>query len=861
MLTINRNLFPTNPYHLVETSPWPILVSFSLLSLTIGAAMYMHGYPNGHFLLTLGFSLVVGGMLLWFRDIIVEGTYLGNHTVEVQKGLTIGVLVRRVKECYRESKILIYYYYIDTANHLVKQESCLMNLACGPKALAVINQILTIMMQAVVSMMKAVLLEVNLLVASTYGHFLVWNGKLSKSLALKVRANEIVIATQVVRNDHNVENLPSKETKPSSTTDRITLPTSGLPKSSKAQGNGSAIVPAMIQKASLYGKVNTLRMGSALVNNMSNKHYYSTVRATQTSNVSMRLDSLSKWSTKQQRGVIDRNLINLLCDPDFLFKGYEEIKSNPGNMSPGITPETLDGIDPNWFNHISEEIKSGKFQFQPSRRIQIPKPGSTDTRPLSIGSPRDKIIQNVMKMILEAIYEPVFSNNSHGFRPNRGCHSALKAFYINFKYSQWLIEGDISKCFDTIEHNRLMSLIEQKITDRRFTQLIQKSLNAGYFEFRTYQHNIIGTPQGSIISPILANIYLHQLDEFVETLIGKYNKGTKPRRNPTYRRIENQIARAKKNGNMKLALDLAKEYRTIDHTDFRDENFRRINYIRYADDWIVGIRGPSTLTKQILQEITEFCSSIGLTVSENKTKITNLNSDKALFLGTELSRSNTRKYTREIYSSSTKRLPLGLRLSAPLPRIIKKLTDTGFIKQEKSSPKFLWLHNTHDQIIHLYNSVFRGFLNYYSFAHNYSKVVSSLNNILRQSCAKLLATKFSLGNSSQAYKKFGRDLKSPNGIKFLNPSHNTSITNFKVKSQSENPIEIITNLYVTHKSLATLAGLECKACGSSYRVEMHHIRMMKDLNPKLNTIDKLMVKANRKQIPLCRSCHMKLHRK
>jgi group II intron reverse transcriptase/maturase len=477
---------------------------------------------------------------------------------------------------------------------------------------------------------------------------------------------------------------------------------------------------------------------------------------------------------------------------------------------------------------------------QMSRRINLPK-ASGGTRPLSFGTPRDKIILEAMRMILESIYEPNFSDNSHGFRPLRSCHSALKAFYTKFHYSQWLIEGDISKCFDSIEHNKLMILIERKISDRRFTHYINKALKAGYFEFRTYKQNIASvglglglTPQGSIITPLLANIYLHQLDEFIASLKGNFDKGDKPKRNPirpccVTRKYEGKIARAKAKGNMKLVHDLSMVAIRHSFMNLEDQNFRRLMYLRYADDWIIGVRGTLKETQEILKIVSDFCTSIGLTVCQQKTKITNLSTSKALFLGVELSRSNTMKFSRVKSSSwlvglglgrsrskysccvninnktktncvkalankqliktrprpypdlpTTKRLGLRLRMTAPIARIIKKLTDTGFIVKNEPAPRFLWLHYNHDQIIHLYNSVMRGFLNYYSFAHNYSRLVSLLNHILKQSAAKLLAAKFKLGTRAKVFAKFGLNLTSPKKISFMQPNYNGKYLDFKV---------------------------------------------------------------------------------
>jgi group II intron reverse transcriptase/maturase len=748
---------------------------------------------------------------------------------------------------------------MDATTHLANGESSLMNIACESKAEREPNHQTFIYPQVAHPMMKATLLEPNHLETSINRYCHCWDGAISMLLTLSQRESKAVNTTQVTRSDHNDESLASKGCI------RTECVTGGLPKSQKTHGNGVSIVPALMILSLFYGGGNSPRKGSDTANNQSKLRYYSTGSATQTSNVVDKLDNLRLRA--KESPVIDRNLISLLSNPTLLEIAYNNIKSKPGNMTPGITPETLVGMSGDWFTETAELLRSGKFDFKPGcSRINIPK-ASCGTRPLSIGTPRDKIVQEAMRMILEAIYEPNFSDNSHGFRPFRSCHSALKAFYTKFQYSQWLIEGDIYKCFDSIEHNKLMNLIERKISDRRFTHYINKALKAGYFEFITYKHNIavFGTPQGSIISPLLANIFLHQLDEFIASLKEIFDKGEKPQINPIARYYEGKIARAKAKGNMKLVHDLSMEARRHSFMNFEDPNLRRLMYLRYADDWIIGVRGTLKETQEILKIVSDFCTSIGLTVSQQKTKITNLSTSKALFLGVELSRSNTIKFARVKSSSSTKRLGLRLRMTAPIARIIKKLTETGFIVKNEPAPRFRWLHNNHDQIIHLYNSVMRGFLNYYSFAHNYSRLVSLLNHILKQSAAKLLAAKFKLGTRAKVFAKFGPNLTSLNKVSFMRrkPSYKGNYLDFMVSKVNPHKIENLQGLYVTGQSksgsIASLYNQICQSCGSSHRVEMHHVRKMSDLNPKINTIDRLMVRAHRKQIPLCRKCHMNKH--
>lgn len=229
-------------------------------------------------------------------------------------------------------------------------------------------------------------------------------------------------------------------------------------------------------------------------------------------------------------------------------------------------------------------MKDGSFQFKTGRRIQIPKAGSRSTRPLTIAPPRDKIVQEVMRMILEVIFEPTFSSSSHGFRPNRSCHTALRQVKTQFGAATTIIEGDISKCFDSFDHKVLIELIERKVSDTRFIQLIWKALRAGYMEFHTIQHSVIGTPQGSIISPLLANIYLDELDIYIEKLKSNYEKGVVASRNPQYRKLEYLRAKANKAGDFDQGLKYLKEMQQLKSRLPNDTGFRRIYYVRYADD-------------------------------------------------------------------------------------------------------------------------------------------------------------------------------------------------------------------------------------------------------------------------------------
>nr|YP_010836057.1 hypothetical protein QLP54_mgp09 [Phyllosticta yuccae]WGC90072.1 hypothetical protein [Phyllosticta yuccae] len=543
----------------------------------------------------------------------------------------------------------------------------------------------------------------------------------------------------------------------------------GLPKGSNSyrqRNNYSTCLSPNILK---YGSGNAEWKGRVVASLLFRRSYVSGGDTESKPNVGSKLNKLAERSSSFPNQKIDRELYSLLCNPEMLIYAYENIKSKPGNMTPALSPETLDGISKEKLNNLSLSLKSEKFTFAPSRRIQIPK-ASGGTRPLSIAS--DKIVQEAMRLILEAIYEPLFKDCSHGFRPHRSCHTALKQVSQEFQPAQWVIEGDQAKFFDSISHHKLMQQIEDKIADRRFTSLIWKALRAGYFEFRVYKSNII--PQGSIVSPILANIFLDQLDNFVLSIKKDFDKGERSPRSKISRYYEYQILKARNEGNKKLMRELIAQRSNSPPIDFGSPEFKRLSYVRYADDWIIGIRGSKREALDILNKIREFSSSIELTFSDSKTKLTNLNSESVLFLGTSISRSNHSSFSKMGTERRLRRNKLGIRLEAPLDRIKKKLTSASFLKGGKSHPKFLWLHHEHDQIILLYNSVLRGFLNYYNFVHNYGRLVSYVEFILKQSCAKLLATKFNLNRMAPVYKKFGSSLTGPKGKSFFKPSYKMS---------------------------------------------------------------------------------------
>jgi|GEM_PF-533542 len=354
-----------------------------------------------------------------------------------------------------------------------------------------------------------------------------------------------------------------------------------------------------------------------------------------------RLEYLRK--SNSNRCWVNNQLYRLMYKEDLYIVAYERMKSKPGNMTAGTDKETLDGFSLETIRAIIHEMRTEQFQFKPVRTTFIPK-ANGKMRKLGIPCVRDKVVQEVMHMILEAIYDsphgPYFSDTSHGFRPSRSCHTALREIRGKWTGVNWLVEGDIRACFDEIDHSTLVTILKKKIQDQRFLNLIWKLLNAGYMDLHgSKKESLIGSPQGSLVSPILANIYLHELDEFVAGLQTKREKGKRKRHNLTYHRLSHKKARlvAKGETHTKEFKDTIKRMRGLPTLQVDDPDFIRIKYLRYADDWLIGVCGSYALAEDIKQEIKHFLGeTLRLTLSEEKTHITHARTQEALFLGTQL---------------------------------------------------------------------------------------------------------------------------------------------------------------------------------------------------------------------------------
>ena len=547
------------------------------------------------------------------------------------------------------------------------------------------------------------------------------------------------------------------------------------------------------------------------------------------SNVQDKLSNLHNRSKSHPNLPIDRDLYKtFLLNRDMYLLAYNRLKSKPGMMTPGISPRTLDGMSSEVIDKIITQLRSESYSFSPGRRIQIDK-ASGGKRPLTIGDPQEKLVQEVLRLVLEAIYEPIFVDNSFGFRPKKGCHTALRYVFTKFKGCAWWIEGDIKGCFDNIPHDKLMATLSTKIKDQRFLQLIRKALNAGYMIDKQPIYDILGTPQGSIISPILANVYLHQLDLYVNKLKSEFDSEANRKRDPIVRKLQWEMTKAKRTGDTKLIRRIAVKMINNPNKLIGSGN-KKLMYVRYADDWIIAVNGSYSETKDILNKVTLFLNDLGLTVSPTKTKITNTYKDIALFLGTNIAHSTSVTYS--LHKRGTFQRNSGfLKLSAPMEIIYKKLKEAGFMSNHRGVTRVTWLSLEIKQIINLANSVIRGYENYYSFVLNKGQLCTYIYFIIKDVVLRTLCHKLSLGNRAKVIKKFGPSLsiydqnnrdknnKPQLVTELYKPSYRINLWDFKRGQVNTN----LKALYATGLSVAKLDDLTCSICGSDYKIEMHHV--------------------------------------
>jgi group II intron reverse transcriptase/maturase len=566
----------------------------------------------------------------------------------------------------------------------------------------------------------------------------------------------------------------------------------------------------------------------------------------------------------------------MLFSEDLYLAAYAKIARNEGALTPGTDGETADGMSLEVIRDVIKKLRHERFEFRPVRSKGIPKKNG-GIRNLGMPDFVDKLVQEVLRMLLEAYYEPRFRDCSHGYRPHRGCHTALRDIKQHFRGAAWFIEGDIKGCFDNISHEVLMAILARDIHDGRLLNLIRKGLKAGKLENWKRTPTYSGTPQGGILSPLLSNIYLNELDEFVEdVLIPRYTRGKIRQRNPLDRQYEAQLRKVRKTGDKEHMKQLEKEQRLLPSLDMDDPNFRRLQYVRYADDFILAFIGTKVEAESIRDAIAQFLHDhLKLNLSAEKTLITHATTEDARFLG----------YAIRIYQENTQ-------LAKPPRKLARRRSVNGHVRlgipyglTHQYAQPYLRNGKTTSQagltmysaahIIDVFQARFRGIANYYRYAVDRSHL-NSLKYIMEQALVKTLAHKYRV-NVTTIYRRY-RGIQTVNGQQYptlqveVPTKHGMRLIYWgavplKVDKRLEQTLNETKDTRWGGRTdlLRRLQADRCEICGSRDRAQVHHVRKLVELKRRWEGRKEKpvwvarMITMQRKTLIVCHHCHVDIH--
>lgn len=603
------------------------------------------------------------------------------------------------------------------------------------------------------------------------------------------------------------------------------------------------------------------------------------------------MNSIAKVSMSGRRV---NGLFRLATNPEVLWKqAYANIYSNKGAITKGVDRNTLDGFSEERVNHLIGLLARREYCPKPVRRTYIPKKNGK-LRPLGIPTGDDKLVQEVVRILLEQIYEPIFSENSHGFRPGKSCHSALRQVKNVWNGTKWIIEFDIKGFFDNINHNKMIEFLEKKIDDKRIIHIIRQMLKAGYAQDWKYNATWSGTPQGGVISPILANIYLHELDTFMEDMICQFNKGERRKDNPDYKKLCRQMIIINRelrelrqkfkegkplNDARKEILcerrEIQKKMRVINSRLHVDSKYRRLRYVRYADDFIIGVIGTRKEAESVMLQVKEYINNVLLLeVSEEKTCIADAN-DGVRFLGYDIKTYTSTKTTKIAWGKGTcnrRTISEKMQLHIPSEKMFQYASKNGYGDMAIFRPKSLpaLLRRSDVEILMTYNAEMRGLANYYSLAQGYKTALQRVIGLAQWSFFATLSHKHksSIGKVARKMKlsaQSGYELKvNINGIPksyrlFRLKDHEPP----KIHNSNVDTPWDTTRFTMTRSELVQrLNANTCEYCGKTGGyMEVHHIKALKDVQGKKQLWQQMMCAMRRKTMVLCVDCHNELHRR
>lgn len=589
------------------------------------------------------------------------------------------------------------------------------------------------------------------------------------------------------------------------------------------------------------------------------------------------LENVSKNSKRNKEEVFTR-LYRYMLRPDLYYVAYKNLYANNGAATQGVNSDTADGFSEMKIQSIIKSLADESYTPSPARRTYIKK-SNGKMRPLGIPTFTDKLVQEVLRMVLEAVYEPVFLDCSYGFRPNRSCHTALKDLKHQFHGARWFVEGDIKGCFDNIDHAKLVEVINSKIKDARLIKLIWKLVKAGYVEDWQYHATHSGTPQGGIVSPIFANIYLHELDKFVAQLAESFDQPRKQQYTDEYKKIKNKLE------NIRVQLKKAEGDKRAEYierkkalrkellkTPSKSQTDKRLRYIRYADDFIIGVCGSKEDCQEIKRQLSEFIGkTLKMELSDEKTLITHSNT-KARFLGYDVRvrRDNTTIKHGSATNCTKRTLNNMTELSIPFDdKIMKFLVENKIVEQKNGVIKPIHrrglLRCTELEVVMVYNAELRGICNYYSMASNFCNL-KYFAYLMEYSCLLTLCAKHksTIGKIKEKYKDGKGKWCIPYDTK--QGKQSCYFAKYSECKKCKNPSDRITNAALMNKTSRTtfesrLAARICELCGATdaKHYEIHHVHKVKDLKGK-EPWEQAMIAKRRKTIVVCKSCHHEIHK-
>ncbi|WP_181383934.1 reverse transcriptase/maturase family protein [Streptomyces sp. NWU339] len=568
-----------------------------------------------------------------------------------------------------------------------------------------------------------------------------------------------------------------------------------------------------------------------------------------------------------RRGLPLEELYRQMFNPQLYLLAYGRIYSNHGAMTPGVSGETADGMSIGKINRIIDAMRHERFRFRPVRRTHIPKKNGK-TRPLGLPSWTDKLVGEVMRLLLEAYYEPTFSDRSHGFRPGRGCHTALTEVANTWTGTTWFIEGDIADCFGSFDHEVVITILSEKIHDNRFLLLVRNMLAAGYMEDWVWHATLSGSPQGGVLSPLLSSIYLHKLDTFIEqTLIPEYTRGEKRRHNSAYVKLSGIIERGRRRGDRAVVREARKQRRMLPSKDPYDSGYRRLRYCRYADDHLLGFTGPKAEAEQIKARLAAFLrEELKLELSPDKTLITHARSQAARFLGYEITAHHDHRK-----GARGRRWTDGF-IKLNVPRSVVKAKCARHMRRGKPAHRRDLVNESDYTIVATFGAEYRGLVQYYLLAGDVYKL-NRLEWVMRTAMLRTLAAKHR-SSVSKMTTRHRVKTETPYGLR----------TCFEATQPREGRKPLVARFggiplrrnknAVPHDRVPSptphrhrevvrrLLRSVCELCHRRTEVETHQVRTLAGLTGTGTAAPgwkKLMADKRRKTLIVCGDCHDSIH--